>query len=68
MQPWNMQLAVEKWKDREELKPKPKEKWTFVDKQGRGKEASDRVVRDSNQESVYEMRKKQQYCEDAREI
>ena len=22
---------MEEWKDREELKPKPKEKWTFVD-------------------------------------
>ena len=39
MQPCNMQRAstvlVEEWKDCEELMPKPKEKWTFVNKEAR---------------------------------
>ena len=28
---------VKEWKDCEELKPKPKEKWTFVNKKGEAK-------------------------------
>ena len=35
---------VEECKDCEELKPKPKEKWIFVDTKKRGNETSNRVV------------------------
>ena len=38
---------VEEWKDCEKLKPKSKEKWIFVNKKGR--EASDGVVRDTEE-------------------
>ena len=38
-------------------RPKPKEKWIFVDKRQRH-EASNRVVRGSKQVPVYEMRKR----------
>ena len=31
-------LLVEQWKDCEELEPKPKEKWSFVDKRSEGME------------------------------
>ena len=55
---------VEEWKDCEELKPKSREKWIFVNK--KGKEASDGVVCDTEEVSVYEMRKEQQEHEDAR--
>ena len=35
---------VEEWKYCEEVKPKPKEKWTFVDKKSEETEASNGVV------------------------
>ena len=35
---------VAEWKDCEELKPKPKDKWTFVDQKKRGDETSNGVV------------------------
>ena len=53
---------VEQWKDCEELKPKPKEKWSFVDRN----EASNRVVRGSEQVSMHEVRDRKQIHEDAR--
>ena len=59
-----LSLSVEEWKDCEELKPKPKDKWTFVDKK-KGDEASDGVVRGNQQVSVHEVWKKQQIHEDA---
>ena len=40
-------LVVE-WKDSEELKPKPKEKWTFVDQIREGDEASNGVGAEAN--------------------
>ena len=36
---------VEEWKEREELKPKSKEKWIFVDQKKRGDGTSKEVVR-----------------------
>ena len=54
---------VEEWKDCEKLKPKSKEMWIFVNK--KGKDASDGVVCDTEEVSVYEMRKEQQKHEDA---
>ena len=48
---------VEEWKDCEELKPKPKEKWTFVNKK-----------RKANKYRCMEMRKKQQAHADTREM
>ena len=66
MQLCNVRLAsTVEWKDCEELKPKPTEKWVCVIKKG-SKEASDGVVYGSEQVSVCEMRKKQQKDEDAR--
>ena len=35
---------VEEWKDCEELRPKPTEKWNFVVKKKRGHEASNGMV------------------------
>ena len=55
---------VEEWKDCGELKPRPKEMWTF----GGRKEASDGEVCDSKQVSVYEMRKEWQKHEYARKM
>ena len=46
---------VEQWKDCEELKAKPKEKWIFVDKKRRGNETSNGVVCGSRQVSMCEM-------------
>ena len=42
---------VEEWKDCEELKPKPKEKWAFVNKKREAKKLQDGVVCDSKQVS-----------------
>ena len=53
--------------DCEELQPKSKEKWIFVNEKG-GKEASDGVVCSSEPIAVYEVRKKQQHHEAARKI
>ena len=41
--------------------PKPKEKLSFVDKRSESNEASSRVVRGSEQVSMYEMRKGSKY-------
>ena len=51
---------VEEWKVCEELGPKLKQKWVFVLKKRRSKEASNRVVCGSKQTSVHEVCKKQQ--------
>ena len=56
---------VGQWKDCEELRPKPKEKWVFVEKKSEY-EASNRVVCGSRQVSIYEMWKRKQVHEDAR--
>ena len=42
------------------IRPKPREKWIFVDKKGREYEASNRVVCGCRQISVYEMWKRKQ--------
>ena len=42
-------------KDCEELKPKPKEKWIFVDQKKRGDETSNGVSRGNQQVSVHEV-------------
>ena len=55
---------VEAWKDCEELKPQPKEKWTFVDK--KREETRHRSECCCQQVSVHEMWKKQQVHENAR--
>ena len=39
---------VEEWKDCEELKPKPKEKWVFVDKKGEESKHRTEWCADSN--------------------
>ena len=49
---------VEEWKDCEDLKRKPKEKWNFVDQQKRGDETSNGVVRGNQLVSVREVWKK----------
>ena len=49
---------VVQWKDCEELKPKPKEKWIFVDKKSE----------EAKQVSVYEMWKRKQIHEDVRKM
>ena len=49
---------VEEWKDCEELKPEPKEKWTFVDQKEGGDQTSDGMVCGSRQVSMYEMWKR----------
>ena len=49
---------VEQWKDCEELKPKPKEKWVFVDK--KSGETKHRTECGSRQVSMYEMWKRKQ--------
>ena len=59
---------VEQWKDCEELKPKPKEKWTFVESEEEGNEASDGMVCGSRQASMHGMWKRKQICEDARKM
>ena len=55
---------VEEWKDCEELKPQPKERWTFSDK--KREETVHRSECCCQQESVHEMWKKQQVHENAR--
>ena len=59
---------MEEWKDCEELKPKPKEKWSFVNKRNAGNEASNRVAPGSEQVSMHEARKKRQIDEDVRQM
>ena len=56
---------VEEWKDSEELRPKPREKWICRREKGE-KEASNRVVRGSGQVPMYEMRNRKQIHEHAR--
>ena len=53
---------VEDWKDCEELKPQPKEKWTFVEKK-RGNKASNGMVCSCQQVPMSEMWKRQQVHE-----
>ena len=48
---------VEEWKDCEEVRPKPKEKWVFLEEK-REYDASNRVVCGSKQVSLHEMRKR----------
>ena len=45
---------VEEWKDCEELKPKPKERWIFVDKK-RGNGTPNGMVCSGRQVSMYEV-------------
>ena len=54
---------VEEWKDCEELKPKPKEKRIFVNKQSEGKKHQT-VKSGSRQVSMYETWKRKQIYED----
>ena len=63
-----LHCLVEEWKDCEELRPKPKEKWVFVEKEERECEASNRVVCGSRQVSMYEMGERKQTYEDARKM
>ena len=56
---------AEQWKDCEELEPKPKEKWIFIDKKSEENEASNGVVCGSRQVSMYEMWKRKQIHKDA---
>ena len=55
---------VTEWKGCDERKPKPKEKWIFVDQKKRGDETSNGVVRGSQQVSMHEVWKKQQVHEE----
>ena len=59
---------AEEWKDCEELRPRPKEKWSFVDKRREENKASNRVVRGSKQISICEMRKRKQIHENDRQM
>ena len=59
--------SVEQWKDCDELKPKPKEKWFFVEK-NKGDKASNGMVCGSRQVSVHEMRKRKHIHEDAKKM
>ena len=51
----SFQCSVEEWKDCRELKPKPKEKWTFVDQKREENETSNRMVCPDQQVSRYEV-------------
>ena len=55
---------VEQWKNCEVLKPKPIEKWIFVDKKSEKTEESNKVVCRSRQVSMHEMRKRKQKHEE----
>ena len=57
---------VEEWKDCEELKPPPKEKWIFVDK--KREVAKHQTEWCATQMSMHEMWKRQQVHEDAKEM
>ena len=57
---------AEEWKDCEELKPKPKEKWIFVDKKSEETKHRTEWCAEADQVSMYEMWKRKQIYEDAR--
>ena len=57
----SFQCLVEEWKDREELKLKPKEKLISVDQEKRGDESCDGVARGNQQVSVLEVWKSSKY-------
>ena len=57
---------VEEEKDCEDLRPKPKEKWIFVDK--RRERMKHRTERGSKQVPMYEMRKRKLMHENARQM
>ena len=59
MQHCSMRPALDQWKDCEELKTKPKGLWVFAD---------NRVVCGSRRVSMYEMWKRKQIHEDARNM
>ena len=64
----SFRCLVEEWYDCEERKPKPKEKWIFVDQKTRGDETSNGVVPGSQQVLVHEVWEEQQIHEDTRKV
>ena len=60
--------VVEERKDCEELKPKPKEKWVFVDLKNEVTKHRTEWCAENQQVSVHEVWKKQQIHEDARKM
>ena len=62
----SFRCLVEEWKDCEELKPQPEEKWTFVDKKRDENTASNGMVWCCQQVPMSEMWKREQVHEDAR--
>ena len=59
---------VEEWKDCAEIKPQPKEKWTFCGQEKGGNKASTGMVCCCQQVPMHEMWKRQQVHEYARKI
>ena len=57
---------VEEWKDCDELKPKPKVRWKFVDKRRIATKETERCAQ-ANKSSMYEVCQEQQEHEDAQE-